>query len=176
MTSSPCIITYYVVPNCDLKFTTTRRFGLDGCILWCGWIFQRMVIQMKSTEQCLAVVLLQYYVLRGSYTLGVSGWNRKILSFKWKLVEVSSCGVVCHAAYCFLAFESIQCLLRGKKKQKTNVSTAECLAKTFDILEQIRVKSLRIFKKYSKLARNGSRSLPLRVEELLEDNMGWNAS
>lgn len=59
-----------------------------------------------------------------------------------------------------------------KKKQKTNVSTAKCLAKTFDILEQIKVKSLRIFKKYSKLARNGSRSLPLRVEELLEDNMG----
>ena len=76
-----------------------------------------------------------------------------------------------------LSLKSIQCLLkRKKKKQKTNVSTAECLAKTFDILEQIRVKSLRIFKKYSKLARNGSRSLPLRVEELLEDNMAWNAS
>ena len=133
----------------------------------------------KSTEQCLAVVLLQYYVLRGSYTLGVSGWNRKILSFKWKLVEVSSCDVVCHAAHCFLAFESkIHSVFTQtkKKKQKTNVSTAECLAKTFDILEQIRVKSLRIFKKYSKLARNGSRSLPLRVEELLEDNMAWNAS
>lgn len=55
---------------------------------------------------------------------------------------------------------------KKKKKQKANVSTAECLAKTFDILEQIRVKSLRIFTKYSKLARNGSRSLAQRVEEL----------
>lgn len=59
------------------------------------------------------------YVLRGSYTLGVSGWNRKILSFKWKLVEVSSCGVVCHAAHCFLAFESKIHPVFTQRKKKT---------------------------------------------------------